>query len=205
MDVSTERLLKCLDLKAGDPAFVAFRDFVDDSCLIALDAMYGDFAGFTSPILCQRKLSQISDMFKATLPTYYHALSSLLNKSSKSNVTIFKSLQGQWDCDILYQFLTICRKHNPKFFSNWALINTASSYGGTNLDLQEFFSLAVAVTTMLKTLNTRYPFDYIMRKTMKTLASIDDMGICVFDKSQMIRSLKFQRGGKSSEFSLATS
>ena len=167
--------------------------------------MYGDFAGFTSPILCQRKLSQISDMFKATLPTYYHALSSLLNKSSKSNVARFKSLQGQWDRNILYQFLTICRKRNPKFFSNWTLINTASSYGGTNLDLQVFFGLAVPVTTMLKRLNMRYPFEYIMRKTMKTLASIDDMGICVLDNSQMIHSLKFQRGGKSSKFSQATS
>ena len=114
-DVSTERLVKCLDLKASDPAFVAFREFVDDTCLNALDAMHGDFVGFTSPILSQRKLSAISDMFKATLPTYYHALSSLLNKSSKLNVSRFKSLQGQWDCDILYQFLTICRKRNPKF------------------------------------------------------------------------------------------
>ena len=145
-EISTDRLVNCLDLKASNPAFVAFREFVDESCLKALDAIYGDFAGFTSPILSQRTLSQISDMFKGTLPIYYHALSSFLNKSSKSNVKRFESLQGQWDRDILYQFLTICRKHNAKFFSNWALINTASSYGGTNLDLQVFFGLAVAVT-----------------------------------------------------------
>ena len=34
-DVSTERLMKCLDLKASDPAaFVAFREFVNDSCFM---------------------------------------------------------------------------------------------------------------------------------------------------------------------------
>ena len=40
---------------------------------------------------------------------------------------------------------------------------------------------------------------------METLANIDAIGICIFDNSQMIQSLKFQRGGKSSEFSLVTS
>ena len=35
-DVSTERLVKCLDLKTSDPAFIAFREFVDDTCLNAL-------------------------------------------------------------------------------------------------------------------------------------------------------------------------
>ena len=101
------------------------------------------------PIHSQRQLSAILDLFKSTLPRYYHAIGSLLNKTDKANVTSFNHLQGQWDCDILYHFITICRKRNPKFFSYWALINTASSYGGTNLDLQVFFGLAVTVSTIV--------------------------------------------------------
>ena len=93
-EVSTENLVKCLELKATKPAFIAFCNFVDDTCLNALDAMYGSFSAFTSPILSQRQLSAISDMFKTTLPRYYHALSAVLNKSTKSNVTRFENLQG---------------------------------------------------------------------------------------------------------------
>ena len=40
---------------------------------------------------------------------------------------------------------------------------------------------------------------------MDTLSKIDEFGICIFDNSQVIRSLKYQRGGKSSNFSLTTS
>ena len=104
-----------------------------------------------------------------------------------------------------YQFITIRRNRNPNFFSYWALINTASLYSGTNLDLQVFFGLAVTVSIMLKKLNLCSSFDIIMQKTMDTLARTNDLGICVFDNSQMIPSLKFQHGGRSSEFSLATS
>ena len=78
-------------------------------------------------------------------------------------------------------------------------------YGGTNLDLQVFFGIAVTVTSMLKNLNEWYLFEFIMRRIMQTLSEIDDLGICIFDNSQMLWSLKFQCGGKSSETSLVTS
>ena len=163
-DMSTEHLVKECELKAMNLAFIHFREYVNSVCLEALDSIYGDFAGFTSPIISQKQLSKISDMFKSTLPKYYHIFSSLLNKSSKANVSRLKNLQGQWDCDILYQFITLSRKRNPKFFTYWALINTASSYGGTNLDLSVFFGLATTDSTMLKKLNTRYPFQFVMKK-----------------------------------------
>ena len=126
--------------------------------------MYGDFSGFTSPIISQKQLSKFLDMFKSSLPKHYHIFSSLLNKLSKVNVTQLKNLQGQWDHNILYQFITLSRKRNPKFFTYWAMINMASSYSGTNLDLSVFFGLATTVSTMLNKLNTRYPFQFVMKK-----------------------------------------
>ena len=123
-EVSTERLMATLNLKASDPIFEAFQIFVDETCLQALDAMYGGFAGFTSPILSQRQLSAISDLFKSTLPCYYHAIGSVLNKIEKANVTRFNHLQGQWDRDILYQFITICRKRKfrPKSRRDFSVV-----------------------------------------------------------------------------------
>ena len=144
-------------------------------------------------------------MFKSTLPKYYHAFSSLLNKSDKTNIKRLQGLQGQWDRDILYQFITLCCKRNSKFFSHWALINTASSYGGRSLDLEVFFGIAVTVSTMLCKLNTKYPFKFVMQKTMNTLSTLDTIGISVFDNLQVMQSFKFQRGGKSSDVSLRTS
>ena len=44
-----------------------------------------------------------------------------------------------------------------------------------------------------------------MQKTMNTLSTLDTIGICVFDNSQVIQSFKFQRGGKSSDVLLRTS
>ena len=73
------------------------------------------------------------------------------------------------------------------------------------MDIQVFFGLAVTVGTMLSKLNRRYLFDFIMTKTVATLKASGDCGICVFNNSQMIRSLKFQRGGHISDVSLMTS
>ena len=204
-EISTDRLVNKLELKASDPAFVRFREFIDEQCIQSLDSIYGEFSGFTSPILSQKQLSAISDMSKLTLLKHYHAISSLLNKVNKATVTRLQNLHGQWDHDILYHFITISRNQNPKFFTFWALINTTSSYGGTSLDLEVFFGLAVTVKTMLQKLNHHYLFQTIMCKTMDTLALIEEFGICIFDNSQSIWSLKFQRGGRSSDFSLATS
>ena len=94
-EISTESLVKELHLNANDDQFVAFRTYVDDTHLQALDTMYGKFSGFTSPILSQSQLTSISDTFKSTLPKYYHAFSSLLNKPDKMNVKRLQGLQGQ--------------------------------------------------------------------------------------------------------------
>ena len=147
----------------------------------------------------------MSDKFKTTLPKHYHSISALLNRARYFNVKRFKHLQGQWDCEILHQFLTICQKRNPKSFTTWVLVNMASSYGGKNVDIQVFFGLAITVGTMLSKLNRHYPFDHIMHKMVQSLRSSGDCGICMFDNSQMIKSLKFQHGGHSSEVSLVTS
>ena len=89
-EISTERLIKELDLKASNPAFVKFRNFIDGLCLKALDCLYGDFAGFTSPILSQKQITSISDMFKSSLSKYYHALSSILNKAGSTDIDVWK-------------------------------------------------------------------------------------------------------------------
>ena len=172
---------------------------------MALDSMYGEFTSFTGPILTQSTLSEIADKFKTTLPKHYHRINVLLNRSKYFNVLRFCHLRGQWDCKVLYIFLAISQKRNSKFFTLWALINTASSYGGKNVDILVFFGLAITVGTMLSKLNRRYPFEFIMSKTVATLKVSGDCGICVFDNSQMIKSLKFQQGGHSSDVSLVTS
>ena len=62
-------------------AFMDFRDFVDQKCKESLDHMYGEFAGLTSPIINQKKLSEITDMFKSTLSKSYHVIAALFNKA----------------------------------------------------------------------------------------------------------------------------
>jgi len=109
-EISTERQINTLDLKASDETFNNFISFLDEKCIEGLDIVYGKFSGFTSPILSQLQLGAISDKFKATMPRNYHAISSLLNKSTKSNFTRLQKVKGQWDRDVLYTFLTILRK-----------------------------------------------------------------------------------------------
>ena len=161
-NISTAKLVKELKLDASDLNFQQFQTFVEQKCLDALDSMYGQFSSFTGPILTRHTLSTISDEFKTMLPKQYHSIWALLNRARYYNMTRFVHLQGQWDREILYQFLTISRKRNQKLFTMWVLINTASSYGGKNVDIQVFFGLAIMVTTMLSKLNWRYPCDYIM-------------------------------------------
>ena len=84
------------------------------------------------------------------------------------------------------------------------MINTASSCGGKNVDIQVFFGLAITVTTMLGKIYRRYPFNMIMHKANRALLNSGDCGICIFDNSQMTRSLKNQRGGHSSEVLVVT-
>ena len=144
-EVSTYKLVKGLQLDASDTNFENFQKFVNDQCFLVLDSMYGEFASFTGPILTQSTLSEIAGRFKTTLPKHYHSISALLNRSKNYNLVRFHHLRGQWDCKILYMFLAISQKRNPKFFTSWALINTASSYGGKNVDIQVFFGLAIIV------------------------------------------------------------
>ena len=106
-DISTAKLVKELELDASDASFWRFQTFVEEKCLHALDSMYGQFSSFTGPVLTQRTLSAISDAFKTTLPKQYHSISTLLNKMKYNNNTRYIHLQGQWDREILYLFLTI--------------------------------------------------------------------------------------------------
>jgi len=73
------------------------------------------------------------------------------------------------------------------------------------VDLQVLFGVSVTVPTMLSKLNTRYPPQQITEKTMRTLRDEGSCGLCVFDNWQMIKCLKFQRGGHSSETSFTAS
>ena len=66
-DISTNQLVKELKLEGNVDSFVDFRDFVDQKCMESLDHMYGELAGLTSPIINQKTLSEITDMFKSTL------------------------------------------------------------------------------------------------------------------------------------------
>ena len=107
-NIFTVKLVKELEIDTSDNNFTQFRNFVEEKCWFALDSIYGDFASFTGPTLLQATLHAISDEFKTTLPKYYHSISALLNRTRYFNVKQFKHLQGQWDHEILYQFLTIC-------------------------------------------------------------------------------------------------
>ena len=91
-EVSTAKLVKELELNASNTEFVAFRQLVDQKCLDALDCVYEEFSGFTTPILTQETLSIITDSFKCTLPKHYHAISSLLNCARFYNQSRFKHL-----------------------------------------------------------------------------------------------------------------
>ena len=58
--ISTKKVQKQYSLLANDKGFVSFRNYVDEECMKAVSAIYGNFNEFTTPILSQTQVRTIA-------------------------------------------------------------------------------------------------------------------------------------------------
>ena len=54
--ISTKKVQKQYSLLANDEGFVSFQNYVDEECMKAISAIYGNFNEFTTPILSQTQV-----------------------------------------------------------------------------------------------------------------------------------------------------
>ena len=78
--ISTKRFTEYLSLPDKHPAFMEFRDALDDYIKQEVDNLYGKFSEFTTPLISQAAIAGFADKFKTTLPIQYNGILVLLNK-----------------------------------------------------------------------------------------------------------------------------
>ena len=78
--ISTKRFTEYLSLPDKHPAFMKFRDALDDYIKQEVDNLYGKFSEFTTPLISQAAIAGFADKFKTTLPVQYNGILVLLNK-----------------------------------------------------------------------------------------------------------------------------
>jgi hypothetical protein len=223
--ISTNKLIANFRLAEDDKRFTDFRDYVDDLTRNAVMNLYGKFVEFTSPLLSQTQLDTIANKFKLALTPYYELITVLLNKMVCvmflfcscfiSILTMSSQLFRQspvdsskivdWDRFAFYIFCILMRIRNNHNFSWWALCNTASTYHQSGQSLTVYFGLSLSRTTMRRKLQALCPYADVMDKTNKMLRSSGPFAIAIFDNSQIIRPLKYQRDGHSSSTTITTS
>ena len=84
------------------------------------------------------------------------------------------------------------------------MVNAAATFTDTGKNLAVYFGMSTSLNTMSTKLKNLIPYDEILLRTKKTLSEYD-IGIAIFDNSQMFTKLKYQRNGKSSSSTIATS
>ena len=86
----------------------------------------------------------------------------------------------------------------------WAMVNAAATFTDTGKNLAVYFGMSTSLKTMSTKLKNLIPYDEILLRTKKTLSAYE-IGIAIFDNSQMFTKLKYQRNGKSSSSIIVTS
>ena len=89
--ISTKRFTEYLALADKNPAFVQFRDALDDYIKNEIDNLYGKFSEFTTPLISQAAIAGFADRFKTKLPVQYNGILVLLNKHVSVSLFIFIS------------------------------------------------------------------------------------------------------------------
>ena len=86
----------------------------------------------------------------------------------------------------------------------WAMVNAAATFTDTGKNLAVYFGMSTSLKTMSTKLKNLIPYDEILLRTKQTLSAYD-IGIAIFDNSQMFTKLKYQRNGQSSSSTIVTS
>ena len=133
------------------------------------------------------------------------ALCVMMNKKGKIKHARSDHLNLQWTRQIFYLFMIIQRLRNPQNFTWWAMCNTAAHFGSKVDKISSFFGVCLSHTGMLEKLQATFGFEEVDALTKESLLVSGDFGIAIFDNSQFIQQLKYQRGGHSSLFTLCTS
>ena len=213
--ISTKRLQNLLMVDANDENFIAFRNIIDDMVKSAICQLYGRFSEYTQPIITQSMLRHMENAFRSLLPVQYHACRAMIGKQSVINIDSEETMNNDssplnirlnqtWDRYILYLFIQQCRVRNSHYFSWFAVVNAAASYGANRLHIPVHFGFSVSFTSLCRKLNSLFTFQQVMQRTTESLNEYSNFAIAVFDNSQLNLPLKFQRYASCGNMSLAT-
>ncbi len=147
--------------------------------------------------------------FVELMPEQFLVLWTLLNFNENNNLEKRSHLQAFYLRMVLYQFIAMNRIRNSQTFSWWALCNAAARYGSHDVQARANLSVHYGISITQNSLQQKLsPFnDYggLMKACETKLSLSGYFGISVWDNSQLVTPLKFQRGGRLSVSSKVTS
>ena len=149
-------------------------------------------------------LANLSNLFHTKMPTHYTLLNVLMNKDRYVKHHRKKDQVVQWDWLVFYLFMIIQRICNHHNFSWYGLINGASTWkhNGGNMDVH--LGLYLSRQSIVGKLKVKFSCTRVKRMIVKRLAK-ELITIGLFDNTQLMRLIKYQREGHSSIASIVTS
>ena len=151
----------------------------------------------------------MENTFCQMLPEQYHAYRTLIGKPVKISRT--KPLDEKqrrkeqlWDRFAFHEFLYHAQIHNSHYFIWFPVVNEAASYGGTWSHIATHFGYSTSQSTLLRKLNSLFPYSGLVLKTTTTLGRHKNFIIVVFDNSQVNIPKTFQRFGSCANMAIAT-
>jgi hypothetical protein len=200
---------KAVSLDLPKSKFAEFEAFVESSIERSVLQCYGHFVTLTSPIISQADLNSFVKKLVELMPQQFLVLWTMLNFSENTNLPKRSHLQAFYLRMVLYQFIAMNRIRNSKTFTWWALCNAAARYGSHDVqarsNLAVHYGISITQCTLQRKLAPFNDYGILMKACETKLASSGHFGIAVWDNSQLVTPLKFQRGGRSSVSSKVTS
>ena len=199
---------KAVSLDLPKSKFAEFESFVESKIEQLVKECYGHFVTLTSPIISQADLNLFVKKLVELMPRQFLVIWTMLNFNDNNNLEKRSHLQAFYLRMVLYHFIAQNRIRNSKTFSWWALCNAAACYSSHDVQARSNLSVHYGISITQCTLQRKLaPFnDYggLMKACETKLASSGFFGISVWDNSQLVTPLKFQRGGRSSVSSKVT-
>ena len=204
--------LLCVDT-SNNSSFSIFHGKVQELFKNALMMCYGRYTCLHSPLISEKDVGVMVDEFNSTFPYQRAGLQAMLNITEKarkrSHMVPFNDRLTMWT------FMSVMNCRNKHNFTYWAMATSACKYGSkacvSSYSESVYFGHSVSHRTLLdntsvfRDCSTSSPPNTYLTDTCKdTLRNEDNMSIVAMDNNQRGERMKYQRGSKSSTYTLVT-
>lgn len=185
-------------------------EHIEKVCRERILGTFGTFVSLVTPILSHEDILGMIDCLQRSAPDTYNSIGESLGYSQKANFSKSKHMLFRFEYNTLLQFIVRSRVKNDHVAPSFGNIIAASAFRKSHSEQSRKVPIALGIETHPDTLSRHLKDvatpEYTLDKIRQNLYEGKHLrvSIAVFDNAQKGKRLKFQRGGKSSNYLVAT-